>query len=68
MPEKVSAIYEAARKAGTEAVEKGTISQKLQDDVAQELMPLDSFLTGANNTFKKWMTDNGLTEKDFMGY
>lgn len=68
MPEKVNAIYEAARKAGKEAVEKGKIPQNLQDEVAQELIPLDVFLTGANNTFKKRMTDNGLSEEEFKGY
>jgi len=68
IPQKVNAVYEAARKAGQQAVREGRISQKLQDEVARELVPKDAFITGANQAFKKWMLDNGLSEEDFMGY
>jgi len=53
MPEKVASVYEAARQAGKQLVEKGRISSELEAAVAQELMPRDAFVKAMNDYFRK---------------
>ena len=53
MPEKTAAVYEAARKAGKELVEKGRISPELEEEVAQEMMPREAFVKAMNDFFHK---------------
>ena len=52
MKDKVDDIYEAAREAGKALVETDELPQELLDRVAQELMPLDAFVNGANEYFR----------------
>jgi len=51
MPEKVTAVYEAARQAGVQLVEQGRISAELEAAVAQELLPRDAFVQAMNGFF-----------------
>jgi multimeric flavodoxin WrbA len=51
MPDKVNAVYDAARQAGRELVEKGIISKELEDEVAKELVPIESFIEVMNKYF-----------------
>ena len=53
MPEKVAPVYEAARQAGKQLVEKGRISPELEAAVAQELMPREAFVKAMNDYFHK---------------
>jgi len=53
--DKTDDVYAAAREAGRSLVETGEISKDLEDRVAQELMPLDLFLKGANAHHKAEM-------------
>lgn len=53
MPDKVAAVYEAARQAGKQLVEQGRISPELEAEVAQELMPREAFVKAMNDFFHK---------------
>jgi len=53
MPDKTNAVYDAARKAGTELVENGKISPETEAAVAQELMPREAFVKIMNDYFRK---------------
>jgi len=55
MPEKVQAVYNAAREAGKQVVKDGQISDETQKEVAQELLTIDQFIQGANAYFKSLM-------------
>jgi len=63
LPDLVKPVYEAAREAGRQLVKNGVISDEVQAEVAKELMPLEGFLMGANETFKKMIEEGkGLEE------
>ena len=53
MPEKVAAVYEAARQAGKHLVEQGRIPPELEAEVAKELLPRDAFVKAMNDFFRK---------------
>lgn len=59
-PDKVKPIYEAARNAGKELVEKGRVSKELADKVAEEIVPLEGFCEAANNYFDQAMEQAGI--------
>ncbi len=63
MPEKVKAVYDAAREAGKQVVENGEISEQTQKDVSSELLTIEQFLEGANAYFKSMMEQNAPKEK-----
>jgi len=52
MPEKVKAVYTAARDAGRQVVQVGRISEATEKAVAAELMTKEQFVEGANAYFK----------------
>ena len=60
MKDKVESIYQAAKDAGHSLVEKDEISSELEDKVAEELMPLETFVNGANEYFKSEMQEAGV--------
>lgn len=63
-PDKVKAVYDAAKQAGKELAQHGTISKTLQDQVAQELMPRDKFNEVMNDFFTKaWEAAQKKTKK-----
>jgi multimeric flavodoxin WrbA len=49
LAEPVQKIKEAARRAGRELVEKGTLSPQVLDDVARDYLPKEAFLKGSND-------------------
>lgn len=53
MPDKVAAIYDAARQAGRELVGKGRVSPDLEAAVAKELVPREMFIKVMNDYFHK---------------
>ncbi len=53
MPDKTAAVYDAARRAGVELVEKGRVSAELEAEVARELLPRDYFNKAMNDYFRK---------------
>lgn len=59
-PDKVKPVYDAARNAGKELVDKGEVSTQLQDGVAQELVPLEGFCEAANRFFDQEMEKQGV--------
>ncbi len=52
-PEKIKPVYDAARKAGQELVEKGRVSAELEAEVAREIVPREGFCEAANTYFKQ---------------
>jgi multimeric flavodoxin WrbA len=58
MPDEVKAIRDAFRRAGVEAVSKGTISTELQDAVAAPLITFDEFVRRTNALFKEMIAQN----------
>ena len=53
MPDKVTAVYAAARQAGKQLAEQGRISSELEAEVAKELLPRDAFVKAMNDFFRK---------------
>lgn len=53
LPDKVTAVYEAARQAGKQLVEQGRIPAELEAEVAQELLPRDAFVQAMNGFFRQ---------------
>ena len=49
LAEPIKEIKEAARRAGRELVEKGTLSPQVLDDVARDYLPKKAFLRGSND-------------------
>ncbi|MBW2558766.1 MAG: flavodoxin family protein [Deltaproteobacteria bacterium] len=53
LSEQIKEIKEAARRAGRELVEKGTLSPQVLDDVARDYLPKEALLKGANEFWDK---------------
>jgi len=53
MPDKVTAVYEAAHQAGKQLAQQGRISAELEAEVAKELLPRDAFVKAMNDFFRK---------------
>jgi len=53
MPDKIDAVYQAARRAGRQLVEEGRVSRELEDEVAQELIDRETFVKVMNDYFHK---------------
>ncbi len=53
MPEKMDAVYGAARAAGRELVESGRVSPETEAEVAKELLPREAFVKAMNGYFHK---------------
>jgi len=53
MPDKVTAVYDAARRAGKQLVEQGKVLPELEAEVAKELMPREDFVKAMNDFFHK---------------
>ena len=51
----VGDIFEAAREAGKELIEAGSISEDTQNRVSRPLVPRDAYIQFANQAFGKWM-------------
>jgi multimeric flavodoxin WrbA len=53
MPDRVAAVYEAARRAGRELVEEGRVSAEMEAEVSRELIPREAFIKAMNGFFHK---------------
>ncbi len=64
MPDKTTAIYEAAREAGRQVVRDGRVSEETEKAVAAELLTKEQFLEGANAHFKQMIEQNAAGKGD----